>query len=325
MCRIYKIYILYAVKLYFGGTDVMDFKEFQYILSIAKNNSISKAAKELYISQPSLSKDLKNLEKNLNIKLFERMGNNYILTYAGKEYIKCAKEVLRLKKDLDNEISDIVNSKKGRLNIACSITRSPYLIPETVPKFKEKYPEVELNFIEVTESKNLDNLLIKGDADIAIFNYSGNNPMLDYKLLKNEEIALAVGINHPLANEGRHIDGCKFPWIDIKRFKEDNFIINYTDQKSGEMAEDIIDKLNIKPKVILRTRSVECAIRLASYGFGISFGLETHLKYINFKKAPKYFSIGVPKTTTKLFAVYRKNNYLPQYLKDYVDIVKESI
>jgi DNA-binding transcriptional LysR family regulator len=74
----------------------MDFKELQYILSIARNNSISKAAKELYISQPSLSKYLQNLERSLDIKLFDRVGNNFILTYAGERYIKCAKEILKI-------------------------------------------------------------------------------------------------------------------------------------------------------------------------------------------------------------------------------------
>ena len=76
----------------------MDFKELQYILCIAKNNSISKAAKELYISQPSLSKYLQNFERKLNIKFFDRAGNNFILTYAGETYIRYAKEILRIKR-----------------------------------------------------------------------------------------------------------------------------------------------------------------------------------------------------------------------------------
>lgn len=303
----------------------MDFKELQYVLSIAKNNSISKAARELYISQPSLSKYLQNLEKNLDINIFERIGNNYNLTYAGERYIKYAREILRIKKDLDDEFSDIVNNKKGRLNVACSIIRSPYLIPETVPKFKEKYPNVDINFWEETGSNKLDELVTNGDVDIAIFNYSENNSMLSCELLKNEEIALAVSKNHPLANEGKKIEGCKFPWIDIKRFKDDNFIINYTDQKSGEIEEDLFDKLNIKPKVILKTRSVECAIRLAACGFGVSFSSETYLKYVNLEKKPIYFSIGNPKIKVKLFVVYRKNSYLPQYVQDYINIVKETI
>jgi len=65
----------------------MDFKELEYVLSIAKNNSISKAAKELYISQPSLSKYLQNLEKNMDVKLFERCGNNFILTMIVQKYL----------------------------------------------------------------------------------------------------------------------------------------------------------------------------------------------------------------------------------------------
>ncbi|QAT39760.1 LysR family transcriptional regulator [Clostridium sp. JN-9] len=303
----------------------MDFKELQYILCIAKNNSISKAAKELYISQPSLSKYLQNFERKLNIKFFDRAGNNFILTYAGETYIRYAKEILRIKKDLDDEFFDIVHHKKGRLNVACGIVRSPYLIPETVPRFKEKYPNVEINFLEETESNKIDKLLINGDADIGIFNYSGHNPMLDCELLKNEEIIMVVGRNHPLAYKGKKIEGCRYPWIDIKRFKNDRFVINQTDQRSGEIAINLINKMNTKPDIVMKTRSVECAIRLASYGFGIYFGLETHLKHINLKEAPVYFSIGNPKMTDKLFAVYRKNSYQPQYVQDYISMVKEAV
>jgi DNA-binding transcriptional LysR family regulator len=303
----------------------MDFKELQYILCIAKNNSISKAAKELYISQPSLSKYLQNLERKLDIKFFDRAGNNFILTYAGERYIRYAKEILRIKKDLDDEFFDIVHHKKGRLNVACGIVRSPYLIPETVPRFKEKYPNVEINFLEETESNKIDKLLINGDADIGIFNYSGYNPMLDCELLKNEEIIMVVGKNHPLAYEGKKIEGCKYPWIDIKKFKDDRFVINHSDQRSGEIAINLLNRLNTKPDIVMKTRSVECAIRLASYGFGIYFGLETHLKHINLEKPPVYFSIGNPKMTDKLFAVYRRNSYQPQYVQDYINIVKEAI
>lgn len=303
----------------------MDFKELQYILSIAKNNSISKAAKELYISQPSLSKYLQNLERKLNIKFFDRAGNNFILTYAGERYIKYAKDILRIKKDLDDEFFDIVHHNKGRLNVACGIVRSPYLIPETVPEFKNKYPNVEINFLEETESNNIDKLLITGDADIGIFNYSGNNLLLDCELLKNEEIIMAVGKNHPLSDKGKKIEGCKFPWIDIQRFKNDKFVVNHEDQRSGEIAINLLRKLKSNPDIVMRTRSVECAIRLASHGFGIYFGLETHIKHINLKNPPVYFSIGNPKMTDKLFAVYRKNSYLPQYLQDYINIVRRAI
>lgn len=303
----------------------MDFKELQYVLSISKNNSISKAAKELYISQPSLSKYLQNLEKNLDIQLFDRVGNNFILTYAGERYIECAKEILRIKKDLDDEFFDILNHKKGRLNVACSIARSPYLISQTVPKFKELYPNVEINFLEEPETNNLDRLLMTGEADIAIFANPGNNTLLNYELLKNEEFTLAVDSNHPLVNEGKPIEGCKFPWIDINRFKDDNFVVNYPETKSGEIAEKVFNMYNISPNVVLRTRSIECAIWLAACGFGISFALETHLKHIILNKPPVYFSIGDPKITVQLFAVYRKNSYLPQFAQDYISIVKDTI
>lgn len=104
-----------------------------------------------------------------------------------------------------------------------------YFILEIVLKFKEKYLNVDINFWEEIGFNKLDEFVINGDVDIVIFNYLENNFMLFFEFLKNEEIVLVVSKNYLLVNEGKKIEGCKFFWIDIKRFKDDNFIINYID------------------------------------------------------------------------------------------------
>ena len=93
----------------------MNSKKLKYIITIAELKSISKAANELFISQPSLSSILSNLEKELGVTLFNRSTSPLSLTYAGEKYIKIAKEILSLESNLKKELFDISNMKKGKL------------------------------------------------------------------------------------------------------------------------------------------------------------------------------------------------------------------
>ena len=77
--------------------DFMDFRDLSYVLAIAKTQNITKAADSLYVTQPTLTKFLQNLEKEMGQKLFRKLGNRFVLTYAGERYVAKATEILNLK------------------------------------------------------------------------------------------------------------------------------------------------------------------------------------------------------------------------------------
>ncbi len=91
----------------------MNMKEQQYVCVLAECGSITRAAKELYISQPALSIYINNLEKSLNVKLFERVGKRFILTYAGERYVEKARAMLRLEEEFEEELKDITGNYTG--------------------------------------------------------------------------------------------------------------------------------------------------------------------------------------------------------------------
>lgn len=306
---------------------MLDFKEFEYIISIAKNQNISKSAKELYISQPSLSKYLQNMENFLGVKLFNKFGNKFVLTFAGERYCQYAKDILHKKRELEKEMYDIEKNNRGRINIGIPFTRGSYIIPATIPKFIEKYPQVEVNIIE-DFSTNLEQKVVDNAIDIAFFNLIENNPDLVYSVIEKEEIVIAVSKNNPLCSKSEIKKGCKFPWIDIKLFKNEKFILNFAFQRTGGIANQIFIQENFYPKKIFRIRSIDGAIRLAANNFGVCLATENHLKHLKFFKEenqPVYFSIGNPCSTMDLVAALKKDAYIPQYTVDYIEIIKEFL
>ncbi len=306
---------------------MLDLKEFEYILSIAKHQNISRAAKELYISQPSLSKYLQNIEFFLGIKLFNKFGNKFVLTFAGERYCEYAREMLYRKKELEKEMKDIEKNNTGRINIGIPFTRGSYVIPATIPPFFTKYPNVEINIIEDT-SENLEKKILEDEIDVAFFNILENNPNLIYKEIGEEEVVLAISKNNPLCKKAIKNENSKFLWIDLKYLKNERFILNFSFQRTGLIAEEILKNSNFRPKEIFRVRSIDGAIRLASNDFGVCFATENHLKHLEVFKdeaLPAYFSVGTPPYVMKFVAAFKKGSYIPQYTLEYIEILREFL
>ena len=126
----------------------MDFQKFEYFLAIARHQNLTKAAQELYISQPTLTKFLQKLEAELGGRLFRRNGHTYNLTFLGRRYLEYAQKALALNQDWEKELQDMRSSYKGELNIAFPPLRSASIIPQILPEFHRIHPGVHINLYE---------------------------------------------------------------------------------------------------------------------------------------------------------------------------------
>ena len=126
----------------------MNMKEQQYVCVLAECGSITRAAKELYISQPALSIYINNLEKSLNVKLFERVGKRFILTYAGERYVEKARAMLRLEEEFEEELKDITGNYTGRIRIGVQTRRATWLLPPVVAAYEQEFPNVDVILYE---------------------------------------------------------------------------------------------------------------------------------------------------------------------------------
>jgi DNA-binding transcriptional LysR family regulator len=299
----------------------MDFRELQYIVTIARLQNVTKASEELHVSQPTLSKFVQNFEHILGQPVFRRMGNKFLLTFAGERYVERAKEILAIKKDLDTELGDIVRKDIGELKIAFPIMRGTYMLPCTLPVFQNQFPNVKITVHE-QNSEALEDLILSGEIDLAFFSLPILRPNIDYVLIKNEEILLIMSPGHPLADKGEHRADCAYPWMDMKRIKEERFILQKLDQRTRHIADKLFHEVGFKPNVVLSVRNILASVQLACNGYGMTFVAESHLRHIETKVKPACFSVGNPCTTTSFVAAYRNKSYLPYYTKQYIEIVK---
>lgn len=302
----------------------MNVQELNYILCIAKHQNLTRAAQELYISQPTLSKYLQKMERELDGKLFSRSGNCYTPTYLGRRYMNYAKKMLELSQDWEKELADLNSFKEGELNIAFPLMRSSCMVPRILPLFHEQYPGIRVNFLEETYAIQ-ERLLLDDQLDFAIFSEASPHPKLTYELLMNEEIVLLMAPDHPLAGCGEKREGCRYPWIDLRLLANEPFILNFPDQSTGKAALALFEEYGIHPPVPFHTRNPQACALLSQKKLGVCLISENYVKNMWFEKKPVCFSVGTKGVCSPLTIAYRKGAYLPSYARDFIKIAQENV
>lgn len=302
----------------------MELKEARYILAISRHQSIGKAAESLYISQPSLSKYLKNLEERLGAPLFSRHENRYYPTYMGERYLHYAEQIVACGDEWMQEYDDIAHRQRGRLNIAVPIMMGSTLIEPMLAPFHKRYPYVTLNIMEAVNFI-AENSLETSSIDLTLYNIHEFPETMDYQILRSEEIVLVLHENHPLAAKSITRPGFRYPWLDLSLLKEENFILLYPDQNTGGIALDLFQEYNINPPVSLHTRNSSMSIHLAMDGVGAAFAPESYFHHENQYTGNRAlcFSVGHKPALTTTIAAYRKNRYLPQHARDFLEMIRE--
>jgi len=300
----------------------MDFRELQYILAIARHLNITRAAEELYVSQPTLSKFIQKLETEIGQPLFKRIGNRFALTYAGEVYVEKAKHILELKKSLDSELADIIQNDRGELNVAFPTMRGTYMLPDTLPIFRERFPHVKVNVFE-SNSTTIDDLLLQGDVDIAFYNLTRVHPSLEYEVIRREEIVLVASGSNPVCQFAQDHTDCRYPWLPLDAIADQLCILTSRRQRTRQIVEHLLDENNIELRQVMEISNILAGIQLAARGYGVTFTSECHLRHMQLPEGTRIFSVGNPNVSFDFVAASRKGLYLSSYAQSFISIVTQ--
>lgn len=146
---------------------MIDEHEWRSVLQVAKDGTFSAAAKHLYISQPSLSQCIKKVETELGVRLFDRSQTPLALTTAGEIYVRQAKEILRIRQALVQEVADLSELRTGSLTIGSSRTRSACFLIDPLVAFHRQYPGIQLA-IKEAPVRTLEEYAAAGTVDFAL-------------------------------------------------------------------------------------------------------------------------------------------------------------
>ncbi len=296
----------------------MNFKKLKYIITIAEHKSISKAACELFISQPSLSSILSNLEKDLGISLFDRSTNPISLTYAGEKYVETAKKILSLESNLRKELMDISDMKKGKITIGIPSVRGTHVLPLILPKFKEEYPGIDIHVIE-GDSNYLEECLLSGKVDLVLTSLPSTDKKITCELLYEEKIMLACKKGYLdtkyLLNKNSNI-------VNLSSLKDVDFILTKKNHRIRKLTEHLFDFFKFEPNIILETSNTATAFRLATSGIGVCFVSEMVLNTTKPMNEFDLFNIENSPIKWDVSISYLNSSYLSNAERSFIDFSK---
>lgn len=303
----------------------MNLKEQEYICTLAHCGSITKAASQLFITQPALSIFINNVEKSLGTALFYRDGKRLRLTYAGELYVQKAEEMLLMRQDFQREINDIAKGMKGRLRVGVQMRRSPYLVVDSLMKFSKEFPDIDLRFFD-WENDMLNQMFEEDKLDLLIHNNPVESASVVNKILLRESILLAVVRTDSLiAQKGQWFPGSFYPWLDLKCVENKTIILPSPQQSLRKDCDKLLNDAGIKPQKIITIRNLETGVQMAAQGLGVAFTRESYAVRFHYIKRPVFYTVGNPIAEKPLYAIYRKERgKIPELLR-LIEIIRDVV
>ena len=294
----------------------MNLRSLEYFIEVAKKGSFSKAAKNLFVTQPTLSRHVADLEKELKTQLFIRESKRVVLTDAGKICFQEAQKIIGLANNMVSKVNDLESKKKLQLNIGY-LKSIQSAINNPIIDFCNKYNDININMIGCHSSK-MNPLFKYGEIDIMITVKEALRTMHNIEIIKilKNELLIMVSENHPLATKKA---------IKINELKDEGFIM--LDQHVSPTAVDYFlggnNKLGFKLHVSNYVKDMFTLILLVSSGKGISFMSSESLPILNEAKGIKLLPVEDIDIDIDIVLAYDKHNKNIA-IKTFIEEMKKS-
>lgn len=244
----------------------MEFNQLESFISVVKNNSFSYAAKELYTTQPTVSNNIKNLEKELNTTLLDRTSKTISLTDSGKLFYKYAVELINIRDKAKFTISEHSGMVEGEIVICASSIPEEYVLPYIIKGFSKVYPKVSFS-VTHKNSKDVIDDIIEGKLNFGIVGAQYNSELLEYIDFYEDELILCV------PNIDKY--SCSnYEYLDINNLYSEKFIF----RKSGSGTRKLIEQKLLEKGIELDDLNIvsyvdsnEMIKKMIELNLGISF------------------------------------------------------
>lgn len=292
----------------------MNMKQALYFKTIAQYGTITAAAKQLYISQPSLSQTLRQIEDEVGTPLFDRSTSPFHLTYAGERYLKAVEAMLDIETRLKEEIESIRRDDGGRLRLGISVTRAMQVLPDVIPIFTKAYPNVTIELTEAA-SASLEGLLQKGQIDLALAALEANEANIAYELIEKESIGILAGKDSQLAQ----LVPSGTP-ISLEMVEKEAFVSLDTSHSSRIIQDRLFRRYNIRPKILLETSSLEVSRRVALKSGACMVLPDVYADEFVFNSGGAFYPLKDYENHRHFYACYRNDENTKKYIRDFVSI-----
>ncbi|MBF0812465.1 MULTISPECIES: cidABC operon transcriptional activator CidR [Staphylococcus] len=291
----------------------MDIKHMKYFVEVVDQKGMTNASKSLYIAQPTISKAIKDLEKELNMTFFDRSKRQLVLTDAGKVFYKKCKEILTLYKDLPKEINSLLGLETGHISIGLSAVMNMNKFIHILGEFHQEYPNVTYNLVE-KGGKMIETQLINDEIDIGITTIPVDQDIFHSIPLYQEDLKLVVNKEHRLANREQ---------INMAMLKDEDFILFNEDFYLNDKIIEAAKNAGYVPKTISKISQWNFIENLLSAHLGVSILPENIVNLLD--GSFKNITIDDPGMRWELGVIWKRDKYLSHATRKWIEFMKERL
>ncbi len=311
-------------------------QQIEYVLAVAEERSFSKAAKRLFVTQPSLSKFIINLETSLGVTLFDRSSSPITVTEAGNIFIETANRMKELEEEMNLKISELSGLKNGNLRIGTSPFYAANMLMKTVLYFHSKYPDIQISIHEDTY-RNLEESALRGDIDLIIGTSNPDEDLFNIEELCMEKLYLAVPHSRPVtkkcqdylltADDIRTNSEKLFmnDNVSLDIFKKEKFVFRSNKDTNQNHLKKLCRAAGFSPDIVLESNSLDTIFSFVCAGLGVAFVPDTFIKFADIAEHPAYYAISSPEVEKHIKLIYKKNKYLSHSAIEFCSTLRELI
>lgn len=297
----------------------MNTRQIEYVLKIAEEKNISRAAEKLYLSQPALNQQLINLEEELGASLFHRKRGDWKVTEAGEIFIEAGKRILDIKKDAFSRIADVANVKDMELRVGVTPMSGLQILTWAFRRFSPLYPDIRLKISQM-HSHRLQKAVFSGDVDLAIGMVSSDRDTLhgEYIELCPMEMRIIMRKDDPMVSNA-YMDKDGYMCINLGLLKDHSFALGNSGGTNEEIQKRVFEEAGFEPRVYYEGGNLSLRMAMVEMGLCCSFMEEFHMDKLP-EDVVSFRLSSHPKITSVL--IYKKGRHLSRAEKAFVDIVK---
>lgn len=299
----------------------MEFKEIDYILTIAECGSLSKAADKLLMTQPSLSQFLQQFEAQLGCQLFLRTTRGVVPTVAGKAFIDDAVIIQRLYRETQIKLRDINDVKGGSVRLGISTFRAQEFLPPILEKFYSKFPEVAVEITEL-DTIPLETHVLEGTVDMGIVAFPLHKLRKDenIEILLNDEVVIAAKKDHPI-HRYLHTGEDGRIWVNFRDAARFEFVLGPVDTRLGRIARQQFHACKKTPITRNDNLSASLALSMARRGLALALTYSSAMSTRNVD----FISIGEEGIYLPLALAYPPSSYRSKAVIELAKVIHEVL
>jgi len=295
----------------------MNLGDLRYLVAVADHRHFGRAAEACFVSQPTLSTQIKKLERELGVELFERHPRQVLLTLAGEQVVQHARQAVAEADAIREVARQARDPESGSLRLGVFPTLGPYLLPHAVPAVHERFPNLELLLVE-DKTEVLLQRLHDGRLDVAVLALPVEGDHLHAEAIFDEDFVLAVPSDHPLARSRRKVD--------LSVLKGEQLLLLEEGHCLRAQALSVCHLHGAGERVGYRAASLETLRQMVAGGAGITLMPELSVRPpVPDYRGVRLLSFSEPAPSRRVGFVWRSTSAFGAFLPRLADVVRSSL